>query len=70
MRCEVRNMLTREPILHIAKLVFVNLDESGQPAPHGKTAISYIKDRLQVKEMPLSAASNLPEEETEKKSNR
>jgi acyl-CoA thioesterase YciA len=68
MRCEVRNMLNREPILHIAKLVFVNLDESGQPAPHGKTAISYIKDRLQVKEMPLSAASNLPEEETRKNS--
>ena len=63
MRCEVRNMLTREPILHISKLVFVNLDESGQPAPHGKTAISFIKDRL-VKQIPLSTASNLPEEET------
>jgi acyl-CoA thioesterase YciA len=64
MRCEVRDMLTREPILHISKLVFVNLDENGQPAPHGKTAISFIKDRLQVKEIPLSAASNLPESET------
>ena len=63
MRCEVRNMLTREPILNISKLVFVNLGEDGQPAPHGKTAITFIKDRLQVKEIPLSAASNLPESE-------
>ena len=53
MRCEVRNMLTREPILHIAKLVFVNLDESGNPAPHGKTAITYIKDRLNVKNLSI-----------------
>ena len=53
MRCEVRNMITREPILHIDKLVFVNLDATGNPAPHGKTAISYIRDRLNVKEITL-----------------
>ena len=53
MRCEVRNMLTREPILHIAKLVFVNLNEDGLPAPHGKTKITYIKDRLILKEVKL-----------------
>jgi hypothetical protein len=41
------------------KLVFVNLDADGNPAPHGKTAISYVRDRLQVKEMALTAASNL-----------
>jgi hypothetical protein len=52
-------MLTREPILNIMKLVFVNLDANGNPAPHGKTAISYVRDRLQVKEMPLTTASNL-----------
>lgn len=46
MRCEVRNKLTREPILHIDKLVFVNLDEEGKPAPHGKTEITFVKDRL------------------------
>ncbi len=46
MRCEVRNKLTREAILKIDKLVFVNLDENGQPAPHGKTEITYVKDRL------------------------
>lgn len=64
MRCEVRNMLTREPILAIQKLVFVNLDENGQPSPHGKTAISYVKDRLQVKAMPFPLASNIGDSET------
>lgn len=46
LRCEVRNKLTREAILSIDKLVFVNLGEDGKPAPHGKTEISYVKDRL------------------------
>ncbi len=46
MRCEVRNKLTRQPILTIDKLVFVNLGEDGLPVPHGKTSISYVKDRL------------------------
>jgi len=63
MRCEVRNMLTREPILHIDKLVFVNLDAEGKPSPHGKTAITYIKDRLMVKDLPLEVASNLADSE-------
>ena len=58
MRCEVRNMLTREPILHIDKLVFVNLDSEGSPTPHGKTAITYIKDRLLTKEISSASASN------------
>ncbi len=47
MRCEVRNKLTREPILTIDKLVFVNLGEDGKPAPHGKTEVTYVKDRLE-----------------------
>lgn len=64
MRCEVRNMLTREPILHIDKLVFVNLDEQGIPTPHGKTAITYIKDRLMTKEISLESASNNANDET------
>jgi acyl-CoA hydrolase len=46
LRCEVRNKLTRDPILTIEKLVFVNLDEAGNPVPHGKTGITYVKDRL------------------------
>jgi acyl-CoA hydrolase len=44
LHCEVRNMLTREPILNIEKLVFVNLDENGVPKPHGKTSITFIRD--------------------------
>lgn len=46
LRCEVRNKLTRKSILKIEKLVFVNLDESGKPAPHGKTRVTYVKDRF------------------------
>ena len=61
MRCEVRNMLTREPILQIAKLVFVNLNEDGIPAPHGKTKITYIKDRLIMKEVKLVPVQTPPD---------
>ncbi|MEC3881431.1 acyl-CoA thioesterase [Parapedobacter sp. 10938] len=39
--CEVRNKITRKSILTIDKLVFVNLDEDGNPTPHGKTEITY-----------------------------
>lgn len=46
MTCEVRNKLTRQSILTIEKMVFVNLDANGTPAPHGKTEITYVKDRL------------------------
>lgn len=46
LRCEVRNKLTRNIILIIDKLVFVNLDENGVPTPHGKTKITYSKDRF------------------------
>jgi acyl-CoA hydrolase len=46
MKCEVRNKLTREQILTIDKIVFVNLDTNGKPFPHNKTKISYVKDRF------------------------
>lgn len=46
LRCEVRNKITRKSILTIDKMVFVNVDENGQPAAHGKTEISYIKDQF------------------------
>lgn len=39
MRCEVRNKMTLAPILSIEKMVFVNLNEQGQPLPHGRTQI-------------------------------
>ncbi len=44
--CQVRNKLTRKRILSIEKLVFVNLNEAGIPAPHGKTEVTYVKDRF------------------------
>jgi acyl-CoA hydrolase len=37
---EVRNKMTKEVILTIDEIVFVNLGEDGQPAPHGKTEIT------------------------------
>lgn len=46
LRCEVRNKLNHQPILTIEKLVFVNLGLDGVPAPHGKTQITYVQDRL------------------------
>ena len=46
LRCEVRNKVTRKSILTIDKLVFVNLGEDGQPQPHGKSAITYARDRF------------------------
>lgn len=46
LRCEVRNMMTRETIISIEKIVMVNLDSKGNVTPHEKTKIEYIKDRL------------------------
>jgi len=33
-RCEVRNKFTKDTIIKIDDIVFVHLDETGQPAPH------------------------------------
>jgi len=46
LRCQVRNKLTRKTILEIERIVFVNLDDDGKPVPHGKSEITYIKDRF------------------------
>ncbi|RKR76665.1 acyl-CoA thioesterase [Frondihabitans australicus] len=46
MRAEVRNMVTRQSILTIDKMVFVNLAADGTPLPHGYTSITYDRDRL------------------------
>lgn len=46
LKCVVRNKMTHNTIIEIEKIVFVNLDENGNPAPHGKTHITYVKDRL------------------------
>ncbi|CAH0242880.1 acyl-CoA thioesterase [Plantibacter cousiniae (nom. nud.)] len=52
MRAEVRNMVTRRSILTIDRIVFVSLDDDGQPLPHGYTDTTYDRDRL-----PTSAGS-------------
>lgn len=49
LKCEVRNKMTRETIITVDNIVMVNLDENGNPAPHGKTEIEYVRDRLSDK---------------------
>lgn len=47
LKCEVRNMMTRETIITIDNTTMVNLGVDGKPKPHGKTEIEYVKDRLE-----------------------
>ncbi|WPR70768.1 hotdog domain-containing protein [Flavobacterium sp. NG2] len=46
LKCEVRNMMTRESIITIDATTMVNLGPDGKPKPHGKTQIEFVKDRL------------------------
>jgi acyl-CoA thioesterase YciA len=46
MRAEVRNMVTRQSILTIDTMVFVNIGPDGLPTPHGYTSITYDRDRI------------------------
>lgn len=46
MMCEVRNKITRKSILTIDSMVFVSVDENGNPTPHGRTKITYTDERL------------------------
>ena len=46
LNCEVRNKMTHESIVTVDNIIMVNLDAQGNPAPHGKTKIEYVKDRL------------------------
>lgn len=58
MRAEVRNMFTRESILTIEKIVFVNLGADGKPAPHGYDTITYDRDRIPTKHRDYLAAAS------------
>ncbi|WP_316823230.1 acyl-CoA thioesterase [Pedobacter gandavensis] len=51
MRCEVRNKITRKSILTIDKMVFVNVDEDGNPTPHGRTHIKYIEEQFEKEDL-------------------
>jgi acyl-CoA thioesterase YciA len=46
LKCEARNMMTRETIITIEATTMVGLGEDGKPKPHGKTQIEYVGDRL------------------------
>lgn len=46
MRCAVRNKITRRSILTIDEIVLVAIGEDGKPKPHGKTEVTYVKDRF------------------------
>ncbi|MBF2709240.1 acyl-CoA thioesterase [Flavobacterium soyangense] len=47
LKCEARNMMTRETIISIDSITMVSLGTDGKPKAHGKTEIEYIKDRLE-----------------------
>ena len=46
LKCEVRNKMTRKPIIKVDKIVMVSLDEHGKAKPHGRTQVEFVKDRL------------------------
>ena len=46
MKCEARNMMTRETILTVDNIIMVNLGKDGKPKPHGKTEVEFVRDRL------------------------
>ena len=45
LKCEARNKMTKQTILTVDKITFVHLDENGIPTPHGKTEVTFGKDR-------------------------
>ncbi len=47
LRCEARNKMTHMPIISIDTITMVNLGSNGKPAPHGKTTVEFVKDRLE-----------------------
>ena len=49
LNCEVRNKMTREPIISVDNIIMVNLGEDGKPVPHGKTKVEFVRDRLEKK---------------------
>lgn len=42
--CEVRNMFSKETIVSIEKIVFVNVDENNRPKPHGITSVDIMNE--------------------------
>ncbi|PIB37774.1 MULTISPECIES: acyl-CoA thioesterase [Maribacter] len=50
LNCEVRNKMNHETIVTVDNIIMVNLGDDGKPAPHGKTKIEFVKDRLAASE--------------------
>ena len=48
LKCEVRNMMTKETIITIDTITMVSVGLDGKPKPHGKTEIEFIKNRLNL----------------------
>ena len=46
LKCEARNIMTRETIITINSITMVSLGADGKPSAHGKTQIEFINDRL------------------------
>ncbi len=46
LKCEARNIMTRETIITIDAITMVSLSPEGKPEAHGKTNIEFIRDRL------------------------
>jgi len=44
LKCEVRNIMTRETIITIDSITMVSLGEDGRPEAHGKTSIAPLND--------------------------
>ena len=44
LKCEVRNIMTRETIITIDTITMVSLDLDGRPQPHGKTEVGSATD--------------------------
>ncbi len=46
LKCEARNIMTRETIITIDTITMVSLGLDGKPKAHGKTQIEFIQNRL------------------------
>ena len=46
LKCEARNIMTRETIITIDSITMVSLGSDGKPKAHGKTTIEFIHNRL------------------------
>ncbi|HEY0091290.1 MAG TPA: hotdog domain-containing protein [Flavobacterium sp.] len=44
LKCEVRNIMTRETIITIDSITMVSLGDDGRPKAHGKTSVALLED--------------------------